>query len=83
MQQSYRGHVIEIVAAATWQAVLTEARSGAVLPTKAVASHEEGPVAALRRGRSLVDTYVAGGAIALGLAAATESSARFVRPPSR
>jgi len=57
VDESYRGYTIRISCGAIWHAVLVEAATGIVLPTKATARLREGHIVALKRAQELVDLY--------------------------
>lgn len=58
MTENYRGHSIEVTRARFWDAVITEADTGIVLPTKATAQLHEGPSVAVARACELIDLYI-------------------------
>lgn len=58
MTETYRGHCITITRTRFWDAVIVEAETGAVLPTKATAMLDEGRLVAIARACELIDLYV-------------------------
>ena len=58
MTENYRGHSIQITRARLWDAVIVEAETGIVLPTKATAMLHEGRSVAMARACELIDLYV-------------------------
>lgn len=58
MTENYRGHSIEVTRARFWDAVITEADTGIVLPTKATAQLHEGRSVAVARACELIDLYL-------------------------
>ena len=58
LTENYRGHSIEVTCARLWHAVITEAETGIVLPTKATAQLDEGRAVAVARACDLIDLYV-------------------------
>jgi len=56
--ESYRGHSIRVTQARFWDAVIIEAETGTVLPTKATAMLQEGRSVAVARACALIDLYV-------------------------
>ncbi len=57
MDDSYRGYTIRITRGTRWDAVLIEAATGHVMPTKSTALFREGRDVAIVRARALVDVY--------------------------
>ena len=57
MDEAYRGFTIRVTCADLWNAVLVEAVTGIVMPTKATALQTEGRSVALLRARELIDVY--------------------------
>ena len=57
LDDSYRGYTIRITRTTRWDAVLIEAATGLVLPTKATSLLREGRDVAIVRARALVDIY--------------------------
>lgn len=60
MTENYRGHSIQVTRTRFWDAVIVEAETGIILPTKATASLREGRSVAYARACQLVDLYVGG-----------------------
>lgn len=58
MTETYRGHCITITRTRLWDAVIVEAATGVVLPTKATAMLDEGRSVAIARACDLIDLYV-------------------------
>lgn len=58
MIENYRGHSIQVTRARFWDAVITEAETGIVLPTKATALLHEGRLIAIARACELIDLYL-------------------------
>lgn len=58
MTEHYRGHRIQLTRSGGWDAVIVEASSGVVLPTKATAQLDEGRSIAMVRAYELIDIYV-------------------------
>ncbi len=58
MTENYRGHSIQITCARLWDAVIIEAETGIVLPTKATAQLHEGRSVAVARACELIDLYL-------------------------
>ena len=58
MIENYRGHSIQVTRTRFWDAVIVEAESGNVLPTKATAQLHEGRSVAIARACELIDLYV-------------------------
>ena len=58
MTENYRGHSIQVTRARFWDAVITEAETGIVLPTKATALLHEGRLIAIARACELIDLYL-------------------------
>lgn len=58
MTENYRGHSIQITRARLWDAVIIEAETGIVLPTKATAQLHEGRSVAVARACELIDLYM-------------------------
>lgn len=58
MTETYRGHCIRVTRARFWDAVITHAESGVILPTKATAALEEGASVAIARACQLIDLYL-------------------------
>lgn len=69
LDDSYRGYTIRITRATRWDAVLIEAATGLVLPTKATSLLREGRDVAVVRARALVDLYANGEAARVSRAA--------------
>lgn len=61
MDECYRDYRIRVDGATGWNAVITELATGVVLPTKATARRDEGPIVVLRRARELIDVYLGPG----------------------
>jgi len=61
LTETYRGHCITITRTRFWDAVIVEAETGTVLPTKATALLHEGRLVAIARACQLIDLYVGGG----------------------
>ena len=57
MDDSYRGYTIRITRTTRWDAVLIEAATGQVMPTKSTALFREGRDVAIVRARALVEIY--------------------------
>ena len=57
LDDSYRGYTIRITRNTRWDAILIEAASGQMMPTKATALLREGRNVAIERARALVDLY--------------------------
>lgn len=57
LDDSYRGYTIRITRSVRWDAVLVEAATGEVMPTKATALLSEGRSIAVIRARSFIDIY--------------------------
>jgi hypothetical protein len=58
LTENYRGHRIRITCTRLWDAVLVEADTGVVLPTKATAQLHEGCAVVVARARELIDLYL-------------------------
>lgn len=58
LTETYRGHSITITRTRFWDAVIVEAETGIVLPTKATAMLDEGRQVAIARACELIDLYV-------------------------
>jgi hypothetical protein len=58
LSENYRGHSIQVTRTRCWDAVIVEASSGVVLPTKATAQLDEGRSVAIARACELIDIYV-------------------------
>jgi len=58
LSENYRGHSIQVTRTRFWDAVIVEASSGVVLPTKATAQLDEGRSIAMVRAYELIDIYV-------------------------
>lgn len=58
MTENYRGHSIEVTQSRFWDAVIIEAETGIVLPTKATAQLHEGRSVAVARACELIDLYM-------------------------
>jgi hypothetical protein len=58
LNEEYRGHCIHVTRSRFWDAVIIEADSGVMLPTKATALLREGEWAAIERAHELIDLYV-------------------------
>ena len=58
MTENYRGHSIRVTQSRFWDAVIIEAETGTVLPTKATAMLHEGRSVAVARACELIDLYV-------------------------
>ncbi len=58
MSENYRGHSIQVTRTRFWDAVIVEAKTGIVLPTKATAQFDEGRSIAIARACELIDIYV-------------------------
>ena len=58
MTENYRGHSIQVTRTRFWDAVIVEARTGIVLPTKATAQLHEGRSVAVARACELIDLYI-------------------------
>lgn len=58
MTENYRGHSIEVTQSRIWDAVIVEAETGIVLPTKATAQLHEGRSVAVARACELIDLYL-------------------------
>lgn len=69
MDDSYRGYTIRITRTTRWDAVLIEAATGIVMPTKATALLREGRELAVVRARALVDLYASAEAARVSRAA--------------
>lgn len=69
MDDSYRGYTIRITRTTRWDAVLIEAATGIVMPTKATALLREGRELAVVRARALVDLYASAEAARISRAA--------------
>lgn len=57
LDDSYRGYTIRITCTTRWDAVLIEAATGLVMPTKVTSLLRDGRDAALLRARALIDVY--------------------------
>ena len=57
LDDSYRGYTIRLARTTRWDAVLIEAATGHVMPTKATSLLREGRDVAIVRARALVDVY--------------------------
>lgn len=62
LTERYRGHCIEVTRSRLWDAVIIEAETGIVFPTKATAQLHEGCLVAIARAHDLIDLYVDVGA---------------------
>jgi hypothetical protein len=58
LTENYRGHSIQVTRTRFWDAVIIEAATGIVLPTKATATLHEGRSVVLTRACELIDLYV-------------------------
>jgi hypothetical protein len=58
LQHEYRGYRICLVEAERWSAELVELATGALLPTKVIACHNETIRDVSTRARRLIDIYV-------------------------
>jgi hypothetical protein len=58
LTENYRGHSIRVTRARFWDAVIIEAETGIVLPTKATAQLHEGRSVAVARACELIDLYM-------------------------
>lgn len=58
MTENYRGHSIQVTRTRFWDAVIIEAETGMVLPTKATAQLREGRSVAVARACELIDLYI-------------------------
>ena len=58
MVEDYRGHSICLIKCETWRAEVIEHDSGALLPTMATASPDEGVAVCAERARDLIDLYL-------------------------
>jgi hypothetical protein len=58
LTEKYRGHSIQVTRTRSWDAVIVEAETGIVLPTKATAQLHEGRSVAIARACELIDLYV-------------------------
>lgn len=58
MTENYRGHSIQVTRARLWDAIIIEAKTGIVLPTKATAQLHEGRSVAVARACELIDLYM-------------------------
>lgn len=61
LTENYRGHRIRITRTRLWDAVIVEAETGVVLPTKATAQLDEGRAVLVTRARELIDIYMGEG----------------------
>lgn len=61
MTENYRGHSIQVTRTRFWDAVIVEAETGLILPTKATALLREGRSVAIARACELIDLYVDAG----------------------
>jgi hypothetical protein len=57
LTEHYRGHTIQVTRTGCWDAVIVEAMTGIVLPTKATAQLHEGRSVAVARACELIDLY--------------------------
>ena len=58
MTENYRGHSIRVTRRHFWDAVIIEAATGAILPTKASAQLHEGRSVVIARACELIDLYM-------------------------
>jgi len=58
LTENYRGHSIRVTRTRLWDAVIIEAETGIVLPTKATAQLHEGRSVVIARACELIDLYV-------------------------
>ena len=58
MTENYRRQSIQVTPARFWDAVITEAETGIVLPTKPTALLHEGRLIAIARACELIDLYL-------------------------
>jgi len=58
MTETYRGHSITVTRTSLWDAIIVEAETGIVLPTKATARLSEGRSVAVARACELIDLYM-------------------------
>lgn len=61
MNREYRGHSIHLTCHRLWDAVIVDAETGVMLPTKATALLREGRWVAIARAYKLIDLYVEAG----------------------
>ncbi len=69
MNEHYRGCMIQLTQTALWHAVIVDAHSGAIYPTKATALLREGRGVAVTRARELIDIYARTGTTGVDRAA--------------
>jgi hypothetical protein len=58
LNENYRGHSIRVTRTRFWDAIIVEAESGIVLPTKVTAQLHEGRSVVIARAYELIDLYV-------------------------